>query len=65
MKKFKNLSNSSKLFIRMVYSILLAWLGGLVFNHIQAWIGVIILVLAILLAIRGVLISLNQTINKQ
>lgn len=65
MKKFKNLSNSTKLIIRIIYSILLAWLGGLVFNHIHAWIGVIILIIAISLIIRGVVISLNKTLNNK
>ena len=65
MKKFKNLSNSTQLIIRIIYSILLAWLGGLVFNYIHSWIGVIILIVAISLIIRGIVISLNQTINNQ
>ena len=65
MKKFKNLSNLTQFSIRIIYSILLAWLGGLVFNYIHAWIGVITLIAAISLIIRGVVISINQTINNQ
>ena len=65
MKKFKNLSNLTKLIIRIIYSILLAWLSGLVFNYIHAWMGVIILIAAIFLIIRGILISLNNTINNK
>lgn len=60
MKKFKNLSNLNQLIIRIIYSILLFWLGGLVFNYIHAWIGIIILTAAISLFIRGIVISLNQ-----
>ena len=60
MKKFKNLPNSNKLIIRVVYSILLIWIGGLTFNHINPWIGIIISIIAICLAIRGILLYLNS-----